>query len=315
MASVPPAQIAIGEDFLYCVKAAGFASGSASPVADRRPHRVKFVAYQDYNPAARLHTVLSEAFVHRGEGVAAAPIWGQILGIDWQAEKSFMLRAGADLQDLTAEVKSTVMGLTGTVNSDLALRHYNEVEATLDQWTNIANLNMQQFMAPLQGTGLYSVEVCADALKQHASEPALGPDAIGSLLEKVHELQREVEEADDLDGATKAWITQRLVDIERALTTYKVTGTRGLERATDELLGGMHRRPGMLARLGASKTALGIGLLLSLIQTTLQGVSTYEQISAPPPAGLVVVVEQLAPGANIPSLPVAPSITAGNADG
>jgi hypothetical protein len=226
-----------------------------------------------------------------------------------------MLRTGADLQDLTAEVKSTVMGLTGTVNSDLALRHYNEVEATLDQWTNIANLNIQQFMAPLQGTGLYSVEVCANALKQHASEPALGPDAIGSLLEKVHELQREVEEADDLDGATKAWITQRLVDIERALTTYKVTGTRGLERATDELLGGMHRRPGMLPRLGASKTALGIGLLLSLIQTTLQGVSTYEQISAPPPAGLVVVVEQLATRANIPSLPVAPSITAGNADG
>jgi hypothetical protein len=60
-----------------------------------------------------------------------------------------MLRTGADLQDLTAEVKSTVMGLTGTVNSDLALRHYNEVEATLDQWTNIANLNIQQFMAPL----------------------------------------------------------------------------------------------------------------------------------------------------------------------
>jgi hypothetical protein len=226
-----------------------------------------------------------------------------------------MLRAGADLQDLTAEVRSTVSRLTGTVNPDLALRHFNEVETTLDQWINISNLNMQQFMAPLQGTGLYSVEVCADALKRYASEPALGPDAIGSLLEKVRELRREVEESDDLDDATHAWITQRLVDIERALMTYTVTGTRGLERATDELLGGMHRRPGMLARLGASKTAQGIGLLLLLIQTTLQGVSAYDQISAQPSVGLVVVVEQLAPGANITALPVAPQTTPGNADG
>ena len=275
---------------------------------------MKFVAYEDYNPAARLHTVLTEANAQRDNGAVAAQIWGQILDIDWPAEKSLMLRSGADLQDLAAEVKSAVIGLTGTVNTDLALRHFNEVEATLDQWIGIAQLNMQQFMAPLQGTGLYSVEVCADALKRHASEPALDADAIGTLLEKVHELQREVGEADDLDGATKAWITHRLVDIERALLAYKVTGTRGLERATDELLGGMHRRPGMLARLGVSHTAQGLGLLLLLIQTTLQGVSTYDQISAPPPDGFVVVVEQLAPGANVSSLPMAQQIAPGNAE-
>ena len=184
------------------------------------------MAYEDYNPAARLHTVLTEANAQRDNGAVAAQIWGQILDIDWPAEKSLMLRSGADLQDLAAEVKSAVIGLTGTVNTDLALRYFNEVEATLDQWIGIAQLNMQQFMAPLQGTGLYSVEVCADALKRHASEPALDADAIGTLLEKVHELQREVGEADDLDGATKAWITHRLVDIERALLAYKVTGTR-----------------------------------------------------------------------------------------
>jgi len=114
--------------------------------------------------------------------------------------------------------------------------------------------------------------------------------------------------------STKAWISQRLIDIERALLTYTVTGTRGLERATDELVGGMHRRPGMLARVGASKTAQGIGLLLLLIQTTLQGVSTYEQISAPPPVGLVVIVEQLAPGTNVASLPEAPQVTPGTPD-
>jgi len=275
---------------------------------------VKFVAYEDYNPATRLHTVLTQANAQRDKGAVAAQIWGEILDIDWPAEKSLMLRAGADLQDLAAEVRSTIVGLTGTVNTDLALRHFNEVDTTLDQWIAVTTLNMQQFMAPLLGTGLYSLEVCADALKRHASEPALGADAIGSLLEKVHELQREVGEADDLDGAAKVWITHRLVDIERALLSYKVTGTRGLERATDELLGGMHRRPGMLTRLGASHAAQGIGLLLLLIQTTLQGISTYEQISAPPPDGFVLVVEQLAPGANATSLPIAPQLTPGKAE-
>ena len=276
--------------------------------------RVQFVAYEDYNAAARLHTVLSEATAERGNGAPAVQVWGEILGIDWPTEQSLMLRAGADLQDLAAEVKSTVLELSDSVNIDMALRHFNEVEATLDQWFGLPSLTMPQFMTPLQGTGLYCVEVCADALKRYVSEPALSPSAISPLLEKVRELRLEVDQADDLDDATKAWITQRLVDIERSLLTYKVTGTRGLERATDELLGGMHRRPGMLTRLGASKTAVGIGLLLSLIQTTLQGVSTLEQLSAPPPAGLVVVVEQLAPGANVPSLPVAPRVTPDDGD-
>ena len=272
------------------------------------------MAYEDYNPAARLHAVLNEAIAQRNSGLPAVQIWGQILGIG-PADKSLMLRGGADLQDLAAEVRSTVIGLLGTVNTDLALRHFDEVETTLDQWITIESLNMQQFMTPLQGTGLYSVEVCADALNRYASEPALGPDAISSLLEKVRELHLVVDEADDLDDPTKAWITQRLVDIERALLTYKVAGTRGLERATDELLGGMHRRPGVLEQLGASKTGQGIGLLLLLIQTTLAGVSAYEQISASPPAGLVIVVEHLAPGANVTPLPVAPQITSRDADG
>lgn len=266
---------------------------------------MQFVAYEDYNPAARLHTVLSEAIAQRGRGEAAVQVWGELLGIDWSTEKPLMLRAGADLQELAAEVRSTVVELADSVNINLALRNFIEVETTLDQWISITSLPMHQFMSPLQDTGLYSVEVCADALKRYASEPSLSPDTIGLLLEKVRELCREVDQAGDLDDATKSWISQRLVGIERALMTYKITGTRGLERAADELLGGIHRRPGMLARVGASKTAQGIAMLLMLIQTTLQGVSTYEQIAAPPPAGLVIVVEQLAPGTNVTTSPAA----------
>ena len=91
------------------------------------------MAYEDYNPAARLHTVLTEATTQRDNGAVAADIWGQILDIDWPAEKSLMLRSGADLEDLAVEVKSAIIGLTGTVDTDLALRYCNEVEATLDR--------------------------------------------------------------------------------------------------------------------------------------------------------------------------------------
>ena len=52
---------------------------------------MKFVAYEDYNPATRLHTVLTQANAQRDKGAVAAQIWGEILDIDWPAEKSLSL--------------------------------------------------------------------------------------------------------------------------------------------------------------------------------------------------------------------------------
>jgi hypothetical protein len=268
------------------------------------------VAYQDYNPAARLHTVMDEAYVHRSEGQSAATVWAQILSIQWPESQTEMLRAGADLQVLSLEVRTKVTGLREKVNVDLVMRHFDQVERALGQWAQITQLNMQQFMAPFEGTGLYCLEVCADALKTHATEPGLEPESLTLLTEKVRDLSHEVSEATDLDHETKNWITERLADIERALSTYKVTGTRGLERAADELLGGLHRRPGLVARLGRGDTAKGIAFLLLLIQTTLQGASTFEQVTAPtaPPPGVTIIVQQLSPGLNVDSLPTAPRI-------
>jgi len=265
------------------------------------------VAYQDYNPAARLYAVMVEANGHRAEGTLAAAVWAQILGVQWPDSQTEVLRAGADLQDLAVEVRVKISSLTEKVNVDLTLRHFDQVEKAIGQWVQIAQLNMQQFMAPFEGTGLYCLEVCADVLKTYATEPALEPESLSLLTEKVRDLSHHVSRATDLDDETKNWIIERLTDIERALSTYTVTGARGLERAADELIGGLHRRPGVMARVGGSQVAQGIAFFLLLIQTTLQAASTFEQLAAPPapPTGVTIIVQQLTPGLPADSPPKA----------
>ena len=66
--------------------------------------------------------MLTEATAQRDNGAVAAYIWGQILAIDYPAKKFLMLSSVADVEDLAAAVKSAVIGLTGTVTTDLALR-------------------------------------------------------------------------------------------------------------------------------------------------------------------------------------------------
>ena len=250
---------------------------------------------------------MDEAYVLRGDGANAAILWGQILGIEFPDSQTEILRAGADLQDLAVEVREKVTSLAGKVNVELVLRPFDQVERALGQWLQITNLNMQQFMAPLEGTGLYCLEVCADALKTHATEPALESESLGTLTERVRALTHEVSGATDLDDQTKNWIIERLADIERALSRYKVTGTGGLERAADELIGGLHRRQGIMARIGGSNVANGIAFFLLLIQTTLQTASTFEQLAAPPapPTGVTIIVQQLAQRLDVDSLPMA----------
>lgn len=73
----------------------------------------------------------------------------------------------------------------------------------------------------------------------------------------------------DLDVETKDFLLSRLQEVESALREALLTGTVRIERATESLIGAMHRRPDLWDRIAATKWGprvknMAVGLCLAL---------------------------------------------------
>lgn len=93
--------------------------------------------------------------------------------------------------------------------------------------------------------------------------------------------------------------------LEREVSEDTLTSLRS---TTDETVGGLHRRQGWLARLGASKVAAGVAHLLMVIDVTLQSAAAIQALTtdpAPSPA-VTVIVQQVAPNILTPSVGPSP---------
>lgn len=198
------------------------------------------------------------------QGSAAPDVWCQMVGLEWPRDYGPLLKVGADLAELAQEVRSGIEALDGVESIHIPLRYFGQTEEVLKRWVSIANQNMQQFMSPMAETGVYSLEMCSDMLGRYRSEGVI-PEAVREdLLTRLDELLEVVTVAEDLTDEMRMWLVSRLHDIRRALQMYFLNGTAGVEQATDEIVGGLARRPGFLSRLASSKSATGLAILLSL---------------------------------------------------
>jgi hypothetical protein len=250
------------------------------------------VNYAD-NPAGRLSQALERARkVTQNE--SAAKGWSTVFGLDYPDDIGELLVHAAELIALASDTRRRVEAFEDE-DPEVLLAHFGEVERTLSNFQSVANLAMKQFLDPLQPTGAYSLRLCSSLLHRRSPEPVLSEDVAGDLLGRVHALISEVLAADDLDRETKAWIVERLSEVERALRDVEIRGHRGVEEAVDRLVGGLRRKPHLLLRLSGSKVAKAVVALVMALDIALNSAANLHELTqgeAAPPSPVVVEIQQ-----------------------
>lgn len=250
------------------------------------------VAHAD-NPAGRL----AEAF-ERARSVpqneSAAKGWATAFGLRYPEDVGELLMRAAELLSLAAEARRRVEAFEDE-DPDVLLEHFGEVEGTLANFQAVVSMAMQQFLDQLKPTGVHSLKLCSSLLHRRDAEPVLAEDVAADLLSRVHDLIREVLAADDLDRETKAWIVERLAEVERALRDLNIRGHRGVEESVDRLVGGLRRRPYLLQRLGESKVATAVVATLTALDIALNSAANLHELTQgedAQPSPVVVEIQQ-----------------------
>lgn len=178
---------------------------------------------------------------------------------------------------------------------DVLLEHFGEVEGTLANFQAVVSMAMQQFLDQLKPTGVHSLKLCSSLLHRRSPEPVLSEEVAADLQSRVHELIREVLATEDLDRQTKAWIVERLSEVERALRDVEIRGHRGVEEAVDRLVGGLRRKPVVLQRLAGSKVAQVVIATVTALDIALNSAANLKELTegeAAPPSPVVVEIQQ-----------------------
>ena len=245
------------------------------------------------NPAGRLAQAFEQARSTR-QDESAAKGWCSVFGLSYPEQLGELLTNAADLLSLGSETRRRVEAFEDE-DPPVLLEHFGEVERTLANFQQVAGLAMKQFLQPLQATGTHSLKLCSSLLHRRSAEPVLSEEVTADLLARVHGLISDVLAADDLDRETKAWIGDRLSEVERALRDVEIRGHRGVDESVDRLVGGLRRKPFLLDRLGGSKVATAVVATVTALDIALNSAANVKELTkgeTAPPSPVVVEIQQ-----------------------
>jgi hypothetical protein len=246
------------------------------------------------NPAGRLAQALERARSLPRQDESAAKGWSTVFGLAYPEDVGELLMHAAELVALASATRRRVEAFEDE-DPEVLLEHFGEVERTLSNFQTVVNLAMNQFLDPLKPTGAHSLKLCSSLLHRRSPEPVLSEDVAADLLDRVHALISEVLAADDLDRETKAWIVERLSEVERALRDVEIRGHRGVEESVDRLVGGLRRKPHLLQRLAGSKVAKAVVATVMALDVALNSAANLHELTqgeAAPPSPVVVEIQQ-----------------------
>jgi hypothetical protein len=246
------------------------------------------------NPAGRLALALDRARTRPRQDESAAKGWSTVFGVDYPEDFGDLLTHGAELVALAVATRRQVEAFEDE-DPEVLLEHFGEVERTLANFQSVVHMPMTQFLDPLKPTGAHSLKLCSSLLHRRSPEPVLPEEVAADLLGRVHALISEVLAADDLDRETKAWVVERLSEVERALRDVEIRGHRGVEESVDRLVGGLRRKPHLLQRLGGSTVAKAVVATVMALDIALNSAANLHELTegdAAPPSPVVVEIQQ-----------------------
>lgn len=184
------------------------------------------------NPVGRLHRLLSQ-MPSNNNTVGSWLV--SYFGVS-NSSVAVQIDLYADLAHLIVESQKTLGTLQGYVPDDLrAFQEPIEKVAAVVSSSNPTRPTYE-FKSQVSAETLKGLEFYSRFLTRDAPEVTLAADKMQELLGQVQALSNEIMGA-DLDAQLKAILLEHLSAVERALRLYAISGSAGLRRAANGLLG------------------------------------------------------------------------------
>lgn len=208
-------------------------------------------------------------FPNKGEALVNATC--DILGVERSSLEGNMaaLRMGVQLSELCRQVRRDAAELPEHLHPQLLLADFHRVEAAIDHFTMSRQHQLSAMLDSINPAGYRGLEFLDTFLHSNLRHPYIDEETRADLIEQVRELMDGVTEDPDFDVETKDFLLTRLEEVEAALREALLTGTVRIERATESLIGAMHRRPDLWDRIAATKWGprvknIAVGLCMAL---------------------------------------------------
>jgi hypothetical protein len=202
------------------------------------------------NPVARLLLLLQHACADKQGTVRER--WANVFGLELTDDRG-VLRGLAELWTLVKEGKELV-GRISVVNAQLYLAPLEEVEAFLqtsanlnDAWNNVRGRLRD-------GATLDKLAFCAETIEREKFELLIEKDELQRLLNSAEELLAEISNA-DVAVELKHLLIENLENLRRAIIEYRITGSKGIQKAIDLSIGSMMRHRDELVKSKAKPWA------------------------------------------------------------
>ena len=223
------------------------------------------VTYGD-NPAQRLLDLLASARGYGNQPPRSA--WAAIFEVP-DSDLGEILRLGAVTYGLALETRTQVENCPDD-DPALVLQNFGGVTTTVINFQNLGALpTMAQFLQPYDSLAEYSLRLAASLLRRRKPETVLTDASLQALLDQTRVLIDSVSASEDIESDLRVWMIDMLREVETALLSVRVSGTSGVERATDRMMGATMRSSkfwrfpdnpawvGIIALIGALNLALG----------------------------------------------------------
>jgi hypothetical protein len=236
-------------------------------------------------PVGRLHNLL-QAALQQSEQKSIRQVWAAVLGIP-ENDHAAILFGIAETIILVREAKEAISRLEG-VNTELYLKPFPQIErvfsnSNLDRPWNSAR-------SPLDAATMYGLQIGSDAVSRVAPEPALTPDDLTAIQEKVDALYDQVIAA-DLPQQLRSIVLERLDEIRRALKNYLLWGTKGLARAVERAAGAAWVNSELFRAAADNETVMEFFRLLAWIHSAAKAVGGAKLIGEGLPSSSLGVGE------------------------
>lgn len=242
---------------------------------------------QKTSSGKKLYSILKQAW-EDNEDLAIIKVWSRALEAESQDSNDIAEKLGY-LVELINDVRNDVKSLVIT-NTDKFLKPLEKIQVFIMKNNLLDNTSWKNIKNSISEETLELIDACGDLIiSQTKGMNEISLEELGELHHQVRNLIDEIS-VSDIEENVKSFFINELMKIEAAILNYKIRGSSGLTKASDETTGKIVKFS-MLTGLFKEHTTKIINVLIS-IDKAAKGYEVGHKVIN----GFTEVINRLPPG-------------------
>ncbi len=227
------------------------------------------------NPAARLHSILTQTVPYRGNGTVASPVWAKILKVP-EKEIALINYKVAEVFLLPNQIQEQIYRFDGE-DHDLFLEWVPAVNKAIQ--SSSLNGGMHEFAKHITDATLVSLRHCSHLLSKNTFEIAADASKLDSVWDELNSLYEDVRISPDMDKQLKYYILRHLDLIRNAIRDYDIKGITPIIDSIDAIVGSATSQKPLATEMVKSTFGQRIMTAINNASTAVQLITSLPQLA------------------------------------